>query len=67
MNITQVLNLLNIIAVLEPVAQNAILAFVQKLEGKTTDEILNEADSIWADVLSTAQAEQGGAHPTPGE
>lgn len=59
MNLTEVINLLNSIALLEPVAQNAIMQFIQRLEDKSTDEILNESDAIWSEVLDTAKREQG--------
>lgn len=58
-NLQNVVNILQIVSTLEPAVVAAILALVQKMEGKSTADILAEADSTWADVAAQAKKELG--------
>lgn len=51
------IQVLTIINTLEPPAVALVKTFLDKLQGKTTAEILDEADGIWQDVIDTAKKE----------
>lgn len=55
MNLEAALKVLSILNTLEPVAAAAVIQFLNRLEGKSTDEILNQSDAIWADIIDTAK------------
>ena len=61
MTAEQLLEFLSLANTLEP----AVLAFIKNLmqqgQGKTGDEFLAEADTIWAQIKASAQNELGGS------
>lgn len=55
----QVVKIVNLVSVLEPPVLAALLALIQKMEGKTTEEILAEADQNWAQIGAEARKQLG--------
>jgi hypothetical protein len=55
----QIIQIIQLVSVLEPPVVAAVMALLQKLQGKSTDEILGEADSIWDGVRAAALKELG--------
>lgn len=53
----QVLQIVNLIAVLEPAGLALIQSFMKQTQGATPTEIAAAADAIYAEIGQTAQAE----------
>jgi len=56
-NLGLAVEILTIINTLAPPTVELVKTFLQKLEGKTTEEVKAEAHAIWMDVIATADAE----------
>ncbi len=55
----ETVEILNLALGVEPVVLNFVKGILAGAQGKTGDQFLAEADSIWASVAATAQAELG--------
>ena len=56
----QAILILQLINTLEPAAVSLIQSLLQGLQGKTTEQILAEANTIWQSIIDTANAELNG-------
>lgn len=54
-----VAEIVNLSLAVEPVVLNFVKGILSGAQGKTGDQFLAEADSVWADVVLKAQAELG--------
>jgi len=57
--LSQIVNIMQIVSTLEPAVVGAILSLVQKMEGRTTEDILAEADANWAAIAAEAKKQLG--------
>ena len=57
MNAEEVLRLLALISAAEPAVLGYIKTLLESAQGKTGDEFLAEADTIWAEIKATAMKE----------
>jgi hypothetical protein len=55
MNTSDILKLLSLIAAAEPAVLGYIKSLLENTQGMTGDQILSEADGIWAQVKADAQ------------
>jgi len=55
----ETLQILQLVAGVEPVVVKFVTGILQNAQGKTGDDFLNEADTIWASVAARAKAELG--------
>jgi len=60
MNAEEVIQLVQLANALEPPVLAFIKNMMQQGQGKTGDEFLAEADTIWAQIKANAQKELGG-------
>ncbi|HUK88388.1 MAG TPA: hypothetical protein VLT85_12040 [Terriglobales bacterium] len=51
--------ILQLVNTLEPAAIGLVKSLLENLQGKTTAEILAEADGIWQSVVDAAEKELG--------
>jgi hypothetical protein len=66
MNVQTLLNILNGVAELEPVAAGLVLSLINGLKGKSDAEILQGDATVWAAIVTSAHAQlQPPAPPTP--
>jgi hypothetical protein len=63
MNSAAILQLLGLISAAEPAVLGYIKSLLESAQGKTGDQFLAEADSIWAQVRAKAAAEIANATP----
>jgi len=49
--------LLALLATLEPAAITLVKSFLEKLQGKSVEQITGEADVIWGEVIANAKKE----------
>lgn len=57
MNAAAILQLLSLISAAEPAVLGYIKTLLEQTQGKTRDQFLQEADSVWAQIKANAQAE----------
>jgi len=55
----ETLQILQLVAGVEPVVLNFVKNILNNAQGKTGDQFLAEADGIWDQVAATAKAELG--------
>lgn len=55
----ETLQILQLVAGVEPVVLNFIKTLLSNAQGKTGDQFLAEADGLWDDVIAKAKTELG--------
>lgn len=65
LDVNAVINLLNLITKLEPIAFDLVAKLVTSLQGKTAEEVEAMNDALFDKIDATADAELGKLPPTP--